>query len=67
IASQDPEMVRNIREGLAAITEVSLRDGREAWSSMTARLNRRRARGVEIAAHRDAVLARSRSQRARGR
>ena len=65
IASQDAEMIRNIREGLAEITEGSRREGREAWRSIITRLNRRRASGADIAARREEVMARSRSRRSR--
>ena len=63
IASQDAEMIRNIREGLAEITEGSRREGREAWRSIITRLNRRRASGADIAARREEVMARARSRR----
>ena len=65
VASQDAAMIRNIREGLAEITEGSRREGREAWRSITNRLNRRRASGADIAARREEVMARSRSRRSR--
>ena len=65
IASQDAAMIRNIREGLAEITEGSRREGREAWRSISKRLNRRRSSGADIAARREEVMARSRSRRSR--
>jgi len=65
IASQDPEMIRNIRGCLARVTEVSLSDGRRLWREDVERFASGDIRGEDIAGRRADVLARSREQRVR--
>lgn len=63
IASQDREMIRNIRLCLAGIMQVSRKEGLEVWRADVARFASGHMRGADIAARRDAVLERSRQQR----
>ncbi len=65
IASQDREMIRNVRTALARVTEVSLADGRAVWRQLVDRFASGSTRGAEIAARRETVLARARRQRER--
>ena len=63
IASQDRDMIRNIRDGLSAVADVALGEGRDAWERFKVKVDRSTVRGADIAARREDVLRRSRRQR----
>jgi enoyl-CoA hydratase len=64
IASQDPNMVRGIREGLKEVGDVSLSEGREVWRTFPRpNVVRGSQTGVDLAGRREEVLKRSRQQR----